>query len=207
MDTEQTMDPYRTSGSTTEQVQQQAQQVAEQAKQTAQKAKGQAQQRMRDQLNNRSAQAGGQIQSTAEDLRSVGEELRKQGKDTPARLADQGAERVERIGRYLTDSDADKILGDIEDFGRRQPWAVIAGGLALGFVASRFVKASSGRRYSSMYGGQRDYSPHTSGELPVYTTPGMSASTSPSARPVDVYEETYVETYDEPRGTKYTGGV
>jgi hypothetical protein len=37
----------------------------------------------------------------------------------------------------------------VEDFGRRQPWAVIAGGLALGFAASRFLKASSSRRYES----------------------------------------------------------
>ena len=27
-----------------------------------------------------------------------------------------------------SESDADRILGDVEDFGRRQPWAVIAGG-------------------------------------------------------------------------------
>ena len=46
-------------------------------------------------------------------------------------------------------------------FGRRQPWAVIAGGLALGFAASRFLKASSSRRYESGYqsygGGGYDY--------------------------------------------------
>ena len=50
-----------------------------------------------------------------------------------------------------SDTDADRILGDIEDFGRRQPWAVIAGGVALGLVASRFLKASSTRRYEQRY--------------------------------------------------------
>ena len=80
-------------------------------------------------------------------MRSVGEHLREQGKDQPAKLADQAAERAERLGDYLKGSDADRILNDVEEFGRRQPWAVIAGGVALGIVASRFLKASSSRRF------------------------------------------------------------
>ena len=70
-----------------------------------------------------------------------------QGKDQPAKLAEQAAERAESLGDYLQRTDGDTILRDLEDFGRRQPWAVIAGGLALGFAASRFLKASSSRRY------------------------------------------------------------
>ena len=80
-------------------------------------------------------------------MRSVSEQLREQGKDQPAKLAEQAADRAERLGGYLRDNDADRILGDVEDFGRRQPWAVIAGGVAVGFLASRFLKASSTRRY------------------------------------------------------------
>jgi len=213
MDTDRTMDPSR-AGSATEQVQQQAQQVAQQAKETAQKATGKAQERMRSELDNRTAQAGGQIQSTAEDLRSVGEELRNQGKDMPARLADQAADRVEQVARYLTESDADKMLADLEDFGRRQPWAVIAGGMAVGFLASRFLKASSSRRYNSMYQWRVPASDvgYARGQLPSYTTSGVSTSTSPSARPVE-YDETYSEGvltesgYDDATGATYTGGV
>src|SRR4029077_1876953 len=80
-------------------------------------------------------------------VRSIGDELRRQGKDQPAKLADQAAQHAESLGNYLQRSDGDTILGDLEDFARRQPWAVIAGGLALGFAASRFLKASSSRRY------------------------------------------------------------
>jgi hypothetical protein len=213
MDTGQTTDSSRTSSSTTEQVQQQAQQVAQQAKETAQKATGKARERVRSELDTRTAQAGGQIQSTADDLRSVGEELRKQGKDTPAKMAEQGADKVEQVARYLVESDGDKILSDIEDFGRRQPWAVIAGGVAIGFLASRFLKASSARRYNSRYqlpaGSDLRYA---SSDVPVYTTPGASASMAPSAPPVEGYE-TYRETvvtesgYDDPTGTTYRGGA
>jgi ElaB/YqjD/DUF883 family membrane-anchored ribosome-binding protein len=119
----------------------------DQAKEKAQEAASEAKGRVREQVDQRSTEAGQQVASTAGDLRSVGEELRKQGKDTPAKLAEQAAERTERLGSYLTESDADRILGDVEDFARRQPWAVVAGGLALGFVASRFLKASSSQRY------------------------------------------------------------
>lgn len=120
-----------------------------QAQEKAQEAAAQARSRVQQEVDQRSTQAGEQVRSTASDLRSVGQELRNQGKDAPARLADQAAQRVERVGGYLADSDADRLLRDVEDFGRRQPLAVLAGGIALGFVAARFLKASSSRRYQS----------------------------------------------------------
>jgi ElaB/YqjD/DUF883 family membrane-anchored ribosome-binding protein len=125
-----------------------AQGVADQAQEKAQNAAGQAKERMREQVDQRSTQVGERVSSAAQDARSVGEQLRQQGKEQPARLADQAADRAERLGSYLQESDADRILRDVEDFGRRQPWAVVAGGLALGFVASRFLKASSEQRYA-----------------------------------------------------------
>ena len=123
------------------------------AQEKAQQAASQAKGRLREQVDQRSSEAGEQLSSTAGDVRTVGEELRKQGKDKPAQLADQAAERAERLGGYLKESDADRIIGDLEDFGRKQPSAVAAGGLALGFAASRFLKASSAKRYQSALGG------------------------------------------------------
>jgi ElaB/YqjD/DUF883 family membrane-anchored ribosome-binding protein len=121
--------------------------VKGQAQEKVQEASGQAKDRVREQVDQRSTQAGERVASAARDARSVGEELRRQGKDQPAKVADQAADRAERLGGYLQESDADRILRDVEDFGRRQPWAVVAGGLALGFLASRFLKASSEQRY------------------------------------------------------------
>ena len=122
-------------------------QAKEKAQEKAQQAKGQAASRVRDQVDQRSTQAGEQVSSTASDIRSVADQLRDQGKDQPAKIAEQAAQRAETLGDYLQRSDGDTILSDVEDFGRRQPWAVIAGGVALGFAASRFLKASSGERY------------------------------------------------------------
>jgi hypothetical protein len=124
-----------------------AQQAKDKAQETAQQAAGQAKNRVSEQVDQRSTEAGHRVSSMAEDARSVAEQLRSQGKDQPAKLAEQAAQRVESLGEYLKNSDGDAILRDVEDFGRRQPWAVIAGGIALGFAASRFLKASSSRRY------------------------------------------------------------
>jgi hypothetical protein len=126
-----------------------AQEVASQAQDTAREAAGQARGRVRDQVDQRSTQIGGQVKSNAGDVRSVADELRKQGKETPAKYVEQAADRAERLGGYLENSDGDRILSDVEDFGRRNPWAIAAGGLLLGFAASRVLKASSTQRYQS----------------------------------------------------------
>ena len=133
-----------------QQVQDKAQDVQEKAKSGAQ----QAQSRLRDQVDQRSTQAGEQVSTTAEALRETSRRLREQGQEPHAKAAEQVAEHAERGGGYLTESDADRILSDAEDFGRRQPMAVIGLGLAVGFAASRFLKASSRKRYEGA--GQAD---------------------------------------------------
>ncbi len=131
------------------QTQQKAQEVAAQAQDKAREAAGEARGRVRDQVDQRSTQAGEQVRANAGDVRSVADELRKQGKDAPAKYADQAADRADRLGSWLENSDGDRILRDVEDFGRSNPWAVVAGGLVLGFAASRLLKASSSQRYQS----------------------------------------------------------
>jgi hypothetical protein len=138
--------------------------ATEQAKDKAQAGAQQAKRTVRDQVDQRSTEAGRRVGTTAQDIRSVGEELRNQGKDQPARLAERAADRAESLGDYLQRSDGDTILRDIEDFGRRQPWTVIAGGIAIGFAASRFLKASSERRASQP---RPSVQPRTSADLTV----------------------------------------
>ena len=131
------------------------QQVAGQAQEKAQEAGAKAQDMLREQVDQRSTQAGEKVSGTAGDLRSVGEELRNQGKETPARLADQAAERTEQLGSYLSESDAERLLSDLEEFGRRRPWAVLAGGVIVGMAAARFLKASSQSRYQRRVRAER----------------------------------------------------
>jgi hypothetical protein len=135
-----------------ESAQQKAHDVLSQAQEKAQDVTGQAKGKLREGLDQRTSQAATQIGEQASDLRTVGQSLREQGKENPARAADTLAQYAEKVGGYLQNKNADGLLTDVEAFGRRQPWAVGLGGLALGFAASRFLKASSRQRYASGLG-------------------------------------------------------
>jgi len=142
-------------------------QAAEQAREGATEAVSRVSDTARSQVDQRSTDAGERVSSVAGDLRTVGEQLREQGNDSGAKVAEQVADRAERAGSYLTESDADRILSDVEDLARRQPWLVLAGGVALGIAAARFLKASSSQRYASRTRSQ----------------PGGSSTSVPSALP------------------------
>lgn len=127
----------QTSGdSTTDQVKDKAQQAGEQAKG-----------RVRDEVDRRSTEFGEQATTVADAIRQASSHLREQGNDQAAKPMEQAAQRVESAGQWLRTSDGDRILHDVEDFGRRNPLAVAAGGLAIGFALSRLLKASSTDRY------------------------------------------------------------
>ena len=57
------------------------------------------------------------------------------------------ADRGERLGAYLRRADGDQILRDVEDFARKQPWLMVGGSAVAGFLASRFMKATSRERF------------------------------------------------------------
>jgi len=173
-----------------DQAQEKAAEVKDQAKEQVQQAAGQAKSQISSQVDQRSTMAGEKVSQQASDLRSVGQQLREQGKEGPAKIADQVAQRVEGVGGWLTNSDGDKILHDIEDFGRRQPTAILLGGLTLGFLASRFLKASSSERYQrrglsdsqyggSSYGAGRARAGYTN---ELYGSPQIPETTSPEDR-------------------------
>jgi hypothetical protein len=180
-DTTSTFRSTGTDGSTTEQVKDQVRDKTQVAQDKAKGALGQMRGRLSEQVDQRSTQAGDQLHSTAQDVRSIAEQLRSQDKDPPARLAEQVADRVESMGSYLRNADGDRLLGDVEAVARRQPWAVVAGGLALGFAASRLLKASSSRRYQTGYGrsssGQGRY------DMPAATRAASPGSDSSAAAP------------------------
>jgi len=180
-----------TSGqSTAEQVKERVGETAQAARERSTAAAGQVRGKVSEQVDQRSTQAGQQLASTASDVRSVAEELRKQGKESSARLASQVADRAERFGGYLQSADGDRILRDVENAARQRPWAVVAGGVVLGFAASRFLKASSARRYSSP---RHLDTPSTSGrsyDMSADSMPGAATGTVPAGEgfpPSDPY--------------------
>jgi hypothetical protein len=180
--TDQAVGEQSTAGQVKDTMQEGMQGAKERVQETAQQARGQMSQQLRSQVDQRSTQAGEQAYSWAQTMRSTAEQLRGQGQDAPARFADSTAQRVERVGTYLRDSNADRILDDVEDFARRQPWLIAIAGAVAGFMGSRLLKASSTTRYESRVGGPSGYLattpyvPPTAGYVPP-TDPELPLST------------------------------
>jgi ElaB/YqjD/DUF883 family membrane-anchored ribosome-binding protein len=168
---------YGSEQSTTEQAKERVQETAQQVGQKAQEVREQAGERVRKELDTRSTEAGEQVSTTADAIRRLGEQMREDGNHSVAKYAEQVADRVERLGTYLTESSADRVLHDVESFARRQPWLVALGGAAVGFLASRFVKASSATRY------QRSYAENGSSRATLPSPPALGAGTVSSGEP------------------------
>jgi ElaB/YqjD/DUF883 family membrane-anchored ribosome-binding protein len=170
------------SGSTSTGVQERAQETARQAtsqvQEKAQQATSQARGKLREQVDQRSTQAGEQVQPMAGALRKTSQQLREEGNEQPAKAADFVAERMERLASYLNETDSDRLLNDVEQFGRRRPWALAAGGAVVGFLASRFLKASSSRRYEESQDGSWTAPPRPG--IETTTPPRASLGTEPT---------------------------
>jgi ElaB/YqjD/DUF883 family membrane-anchored ribosome-binding protein len=157
-------------GSTAEQLQSTLQDKTQQVAQQAQQVGGQLQGQFRDQLSTRSTQVAEQLTSVAGGVRTMGTHLRDQGSDTPARMVDQGAEKIDQLAGYLRETDADQILTDAEQFARQRPWVVALVGVAAGLAASRVLKASSQRRYESYNSGSAYSSRRAASAETLYDT-------------------------------------
>jgi ElaB/YqjD/DUF883 family membrane-anchored ribosome-binding protein len=164
-------EPGQSSNSTTEQAKERLGEGAQQIQEKASEAKARTRERLREQIDTRSSQTGEQMTSTASALRQTAQQLRTDQREQQAKVLEQIAERTERFGRYLTETDGDKMLRDVERIARQRPWLLSGGGTVLGFLAARFTKASSSRRYEGPSS--------TSG---AHSTPALPRGTASGAR-------------------------
>jgi len=126
----------------------QVQEAASTAQERAVELKEQGKSRLGEKLDKRTSEAGVQARKMAQALRRSGEQLSNEGNaQQAAGLAEGAADRLERLGGYLERTSGDELVRDLEDFARRRPWMVAGMGLVAGLTASRFLKASSERRY------------------------------------------------------------
>jgi ElaB/YqjD/DUF883 family membrane-anchored ribosome-binding protein len=127
-----------------------ASQAIEKTQEKAQDVKGQVSAKARTEVDARSTQLGEQVTSVVQALRRTGEQLQGEGNETGSKAIRAVADRAERLGDYLRDLNADRFTSDLESFGRRRPWGVAGIGVAAGFMASRFLKASAANRYEAL---------------------------------------------------------
>jgi ElaB/YqjD/DUF883 family membrane-anchored ribosome-binding protein len=153
------------SGGAAEQAQMAATEVKEQAQEKVEELKESASGRIRGQLDARSTEMADQIAPFAQALHKAGDHLVTQGNGSGSKVAHRAGDQVEQLTSYLRSSNSDRFLGDIEDFARQRPWAAGGIGAVAGFMAARFLKASSENRYSH---SQRRYENDPATDLPLH---------------------------------------
>jgi hypothetical protein len=124
-------------------------QAQEKVQQTAQRATHKAAEVVRGGTEQRAQQLGDELQTVADALRRSGHALHADGREQAASAVDGVTRGIEQVSRYLGGTSGDRMLHDLEAFGRRRPWGMIGVGLGLGVAASRFLKASSRTRYAA----------------------------------------------------------
>lgn len=141
--------------------------VRQKAEETASTLVSQAQEVASSQVSTHKERAASTLDSVADSIRRAGSEMRD---DQPqlASLTDQAATRMTDVSNYLREHELRDFVREAEDFARREPLLFLGGAFAVGFLAARFLKASSpnrgardgwrqgggdDRRYGSLSGG------------------------------------------------------
>jgi len=84
----------------------------------------------------------GELDSVASALRKAGSEL-GDSSGVAGKLVSAIADRVESAGQSLNGKELGDVVDDLERFARRNPATFISGAIAVGFIASRFLKSSA----------------------------------------------------------------
>ena len=86
------------------------------------------------------AKAGETLEQVARAIRDAGDGLRQERPEI-AGITDTAAQRVEEVSTYLRQHDAREVIDATQEYARRQPVVVVAGALALGLLAGRFLRS------------------------------------------------------------------
>jgi hypothetical protein len=124
--------------------------------------------------------AADQVEHVASALKSAGTELG--GQSPLGDYANQLADSIGRFGTRLREGSIEDLASDMQAAARRNPGLFIVGGLALGIVLARLVKASAPE--SETYEGEYDdLGAGASSAGDVYRS---GSATTPEAPTVDV---------------------
>lgn len=153
------------SGGVAETAQQVAGEAKEQVQEKAEEVKARVSDQVRGQLDTRSTEVADRMTPFVQALHKAGNHLEGQGNASGGRAAHRLGDQMEQLAEYLRGSGSDRFLGDMESFARERPWAAGGIGLAAGFMAARFMKASSASRYDSVRGS---YATGPARDLPLH---------------------------------------
>lgn len=128
--------------------------VRQSAEETASTLIDQAQQVASTQVSTQKERAASALDAVAQTLHDTGSGMREQQPQI-ASLAEQAAGRVEDVSNYVRQHEMRDMIGQVESLARREPVLFLGAAFAIGFVAARFMKASSPTRFGDQRRGQQ----------------------------------------------------
>ena len=119
--------------------------AAEAARKAASTAKRQAKRQADSAYDAASDTAADAASETSNAIDDAAGALERSGHETLSQAAAGLADRVRTLSGYLKDRNLEDCMADARRLAQRNPALFIGGGIALGFVLSRFFKASQDR--------------------------------------------------------------
>ncbi len=128
-----------------------AKEVLTEAKEKAGAAVGRAYEKVSDQavskIDEQKSQLARGLSSVADNLRQVDKNVQDADENTSVinfagKYTDSLAGQIEQFAGYLDNKELGEMLGDVEDFARRNPAVFIGGAFAAGLLLARFLKSS-----------------------------------------------------------------
>lgn len=123
--------------------------TAEQLKQSSQDARedlgraaSSAKDQVREKIEDGKRAATSAAEDTTEALDNVASDLSAQGHESLAKATSTMSAQLAELADHVGNKSLDELVRDARDLASRNPGLVIAGGLAIGFALTRFVKAS-----------------------------------------------------------------
>lgn len=116
--------------------------IRRQAESTVSTVTEQATQTAETQLSKQKEEAASTLHAVAEAIRDGGQRMRSE-QPKVASLAEQAATKVDEVSSYIREHEVRDFVREAESFARRERLLFLGGAFALGFLAARFLKASS----------------------------------------------------------------
>ena len=112
-----------------------------------------AKEQVRSQFDQKKGSALGELDTLVSALRRAGSEM-GDSSGISGQIINTLTTRLETFSRSMDGKDLNGVMRDVETFARRNPAAFLGSAIAVGFLASRFLKSSGGGL--GTYGGDRD---------------------------------------------------
>lgn len=139
----------------------QDQDLLQHAKEAGGEIVSQVQQQASTQIDRGKETAANELSQVVNAVRQLGQTLSSGEANGPiarfaAQYSDKAANSLERMTNYIRQQDPQRLLNDVQNFGRRQPALLLGGAFLLGFAGARLIKSSmEAASQSSMNSGYR----------------------------------------------------